>query len=212
MNVYEKLNTARRDFHSLKLEKTGWNPYSEFKYFELSDFVIPALQIFADLKLCAVCSFTNELASMTITNVEKPDEQIVITAPFSSAKLKASHEIQNVGACETYHRRYFWIVALEIVEHDALDKTLGKETPKITGAQVKRDAFKELQPEVQDMLRKMVPRIVVQTTHKNIEGVQAIFQEAYDNFPDEDHNTIKLGLWSLLDSKTTSAISAVEKK
>jgi hypothetical protein len=155
MNVYQRLNEAREQFHALKLEKTGWNPYSEFKYFELADFVIPAMGIFKKNGICAVCSF-DPVASMTITNVDKPEEKIIITAPFSSAKLKASHEIQNVGACETYHRRYFWIVALEIVEHDALDKTLGKGDMRINPAKESAKAAAtvidlERQSELEDM-------------------------------------------------------------
>ncbi len=31
-----------------------------------------------------------------------------------------------MGAVETYQRRYLWVAALEIVEHDALDATTGK--------------------------------------------------------------------------------------
>jgi hypothetical protein len=201
VNVYEKLNTARERFHALKLEKTGWNPYSEFKYFELSDFVIPALQIFADLKLCAVCSFTGELASMTITNVEKPEEQIVITAPFSSAKLKASHEIQNVGACETYHRRYFWIVALEIVEHDALDKTLGKDSKTISPV---KESVKDIDLPVQTKndLEEMALSAVDYFREGNELGALKIAHSIEDN--DE-----KLYFWDLL--KTESKLRAFIK-
>lgn len=73
-------------------------------------------------------------------------------------------------------------------------------------------AFGKVPAEFQDFLRRLVPRIIVQAQHKNIEGVQTIFQEAYDNLPDEDPNELKKALWSLLDSKTRTAISAVEKK
>ena len=42
--------------------------------------------------------------------------------------------MQNLGAVQTYIRRYLWVAALEIVEHDALDATTGgsetKEAPK----------------------------------------------------------------------------------
>jgi hypothetical protein len=69
---------------------------------------------------------------MTITNIEKPEEQIIITSPMGSAKLKACHEVQNIGAVETYQRRYLWVAALEIVEHDAIDASDGvdKDAPK----------------------------------------------------------------------------------
>jgi hypothetical protein len=45
---------------------------------------------------------------------------------MGSASLKGCHEIQNIGACETYSTRYLWTAALCIVEHDALDATTGK--------------------------------------------------------------------------------------
>ena len=46
MNVYQKLNEARERFHQSKLNKSGQNKFAGYKYFELSDFVVPALQIF----------------------------------------------------------------------------------------------------------------------------------------------------------------------
>jgi hypothetical protein len=38
--------------------------------------------------------------------------------------------VQNLGAVQTYLRRYLWTNAFEIVEHDALDATMGKDEPK----------------------------------------------------------------------------------
>ena len=37
--------------------------------------------------------------------------------------MKGNQPIQNLGAVETYTRRYLWVAALEIVEHDALDSS-----------------------------------------------------------------------------------------
>lgn len=102
------------------IKKSGENTFAKYKYLELGDFLMPAQQIFHDLGLCGVVSFTAELATLTITDIET-DRQIVITSPMSSAALKGCHEVQNVGAVETYQRRYLWVTALEIVEHDAID-------------------------------------------------------------------------------------------
>lgn len=130
MSVYSKLNEARVKFHSLKLEKTGHNKFAGYKYFELGDFLIPALQVFKDVGLCAFVSFEKDLAVMMIVDVDKPESSIVISSPMGSAALKGCHEVQNIGAVETYQRRYLWTAALEIVEHDALDATTGKEAGK----------------------------------------------------------------------------------
>ena len=121
MSVYKKLNEARARFHEIKLQKTGANTFAKYKYFELGDFLIPALGVFREAGLCSVISFTADTATMTIRDVDKPDDCIVITSPMGSAALKGVHEVQNIGAVETYQRRYLWVAALEIVEHDAVD-------------------------------------------------------------------------------------------
>ena len=133
MNVYEKLNIARKKFHGIELKKSGHNKFAGYKYFELGDFIIPALDIFNEVGLTAVISFGKEEASMTIIDVDKSEDRIVITSPMSSAALKGCHEVQNLGAVQTYLRRYLWVAALEIVEHDALDSS-----PKLTDEGVKK--------------------------------------------------------------------------
>ena len=126
MPVHKKINEARIAFHALPLKKSGHNTFAGYKYFELSDFVIPALRIFNDVGLCAIISFSETTASMHIVDVED-GTQVIIHSPMGSANLKGCHEIQNIGACETYSTRYLWTAALCIVEHDALDATTGKD-------------------------------------------------------------------------------------
>ena len=126
MSALSKLNEARKQFHASKLEKTGFNKFAGYKYFELSDFLVPALKIFEGLKLSSVVSFGIELATMTITDLED-GTSVCITSPMSTASLKACHEVQNLGAVQTYIRRYLWVTALEIVEHDAIDSSEGAE-------------------------------------------------------------------------------------
>ena len=123
MNVYQKLNEARHKFHSIELKKSGHNKFANYKYFELGDFIIPALNIFGEVGLTSIISFSKEYADMRIINVEKPEEVIAISSPMSTAALKGCHEVQNLGAVQTYLRRYLWVAALEIVEHDALDSS-----------------------------------------------------------------------------------------
>jgi hypothetical protein len=127
MNIFEKLNLAREKFHSLKLEKTGHNKLAGYKYFELGDFLIPALKVFKEVGLTAVVSFDKDVATMQIidiANTDVPNYPVIkITSPMGSAALKGCHEVQNIGAVETYQRRYLWVAALEIVEHDALDSS-----------------------------------------------------------------------------------------
>jgi hypothetical protein len=49
---------------------------------------------------------------------------------MSSASLKGGQEVQNLGAVETYIKRYLYQNCFEIVEGDSLDCTLNPaETP-----------------------------------------------------------------------------------
>jgi hypothetical protein len=145
MNVYQKLNEARERFHQSKLNKSGLNKFAGYKYFELSDFVVPALQIFKEVGLTSIISFGKETADMRIINVDKPDEVILIESPMSTAALKGCHEVQNLGAVQTYLRRYLWVAALEIVEHDALDSTTGRkgDGPVVRPTKVEVDESRE---------------------------------------------------------------------
>jgi hypothetical protein len=127
MNVYAKLQKARVMLAEMELKKSGQNTYAGYDYYELGDFLPPINKLFDELQLFGLVSFSAEIASLTIINTEKPEETIVFTSPMAEANLKGCHPIQNMGAVETYQRRYLYTTALEIVEQDALDKTTGKE-------------------------------------------------------------------------------------
>ena len=124
LDVYRKLAVARQRLRDQALKKSGHNKFAGYNYFELGDFLHPTLNIFDHLGLIGVVSFTQEQAKLCIIDLEGGGE-IVITSPFGSAALKGCHEVQNIGAVETYQRRYLWVTAMEIVEHDALDSTTG---------------------------------------------------------------------------------------
>jgi hypothetical protein len=123
MNVYQKLNAARKKFHGIELKKSGHNKFAGYKYFELGDFIIPALDIFNEVGLTGIITFGSEVAHISIVDNDKPEDRIIISSPMSSAALKGCHEVQNLGAVQTYLRRYLWVAALEIVEHDAIDSS-----------------------------------------------------------------------------------------
>ena len=124
MGVYKKLADARRMMRSRTLKKSGHNKFAGYNYFELGDFLHPALEIFDELGLISIVSFTKEQAELCIVDTDGGGE-IVFTCPFGSAALKGCHEVQNMGACQTYNRRYLYTLALELLEHDALDSTTG---------------------------------------------------------------------------------------
>ena len=123
MSIFEKLNQARLEFQSMGVKKSGKNSYAGYTYYELSDILPFINQIANELKFCCVINFNSELATLDFCDLEK-DEKITFTSPMSSASLKGCHEVQNLGAVETYIKRYLYQNCFEIVEGDALDSTM----------------------------------------------------------------------------------------
>lgn len=199
MNVYQKLNQARELFHQQKLKKSGLNKFAGYQYFELGDFIIPAMQIFKEVGLTSIISFGKETADMRIFNTDKPDEVIVIESPMSEAALKGCHPVQNLGAVQTYLRRYLWVAALEIVEHDALDATTGRkgDAPVITP---KGSTGDDLPEEEKEYLREMAASCEELVGNGNAVGAYQMVQEAA---LESDQQT---WLWSQLTASTRAAI------
>ena len=129
MTVHKKLMQARIKLQGMKLNKSGENKFAGYKYFELGDFLPQTMQIFHDLGLCSVVSFDSDYARLCITDTED-GTTITINSPMAEANLKGAHPIQNLGAVESYQRRYLWLTAMEIVEHDIIDASAGAEPPK----------------------------------------------------------------------------------
>lgn len=122
---------ARLALQGTELAKTGRNKFAGYDYFELGDFLPTCQKLLAKNGLASVISFGATEATLTIIDIEKPEEHpIKFCSPMAKAELKGCHEIQNLGASETYLRRYLYVAAFEIVEHDALDATTGMDTPK----------------------------------------------------------------------------------
>ena len=127
MSVYKKLMEARIRLQDAGLSKSGKNAYAGYEYFELGDFLPKTMEIFNEIGLCSVVSYGIESATLEIFDIAKPDSVIRFDSPMAEANLKGCHPIQNLGAVETYQRRYLYVTALEIVEHDALDATHGRD-------------------------------------------------------------------------------------
>jgi len=204
MNVYQKLNVARNKFHNTEIKKSGHNKFAGYKYFELGDFIVPALSIFDEVGLTSIISFGKESVDMRIINTDKPEEMIVIESPMSEANLKGCHPVQNLGAVQTYIRRYLWVAALEIVEHDALDSSKPVEEKKviITPSQGIADTMPQ---EEMQYLQELAVELIANVAEGNPK--QALERLDSENLEADQ----KVGLWSLLDSKTRSAIKKAKE-
>jgi hypothetical protein len=142
MSVYKKLNAARVLLQNTKLSKSGYNKFANYSYFELGDFLPTINNIFNDVGIFGVISYGVEIATLEIFDVDD-DSKITITSPMAEANLKGTHPIQNLGAVQTYLRRYLWVTALEIVEHDAIEPLTNPNDKPVAKAKEKQQITDE---------------------------------------------------------------------
>lgn len=125
LTIYDKLNDCRLAFKNANVKKSGKNTYAGYDYFELDDILNALIPILASNRATTMVNFTPEGATLSFTDCETK-ESIVFTSPMSTASLKGCHEVQNLGAVESYIKRYLYQNAFEIAEPDSLDRTMGK--------------------------------------------------------------------------------------
>jgi hypothetical protein len=196
--VYAKLQKARMMLQAAPIKKSGHNKFAGYQYFELGDFLPTINEIFNELGLCSVISFDKELATLRVIDTDNGGS-ITFTSPMADAHLKGCHPIQNMGATQTYSRRYLYVSALEIVEHDALDATTGSEAPK-SAKPITKDVFDGLSAEEQEMVNSFAMNAVLMLNKDDVAGAVE-----YINSLELDADW-KTALWSQFDSKQRSAI------
>lgn len=109
-------------FQRKNVKKSGRNTFSKYDYFELDDIVPPKTEIFNELMLCDLISFSDTEATLTLVNIEKPEETLEFKSPMRDLELKGANAVQLLGGVETYQRRYLYMMVLDIVEADQFDQ------------------------------------------------------------------------------------------
>jgi len=205
MGVHKKLMTARMRLQGTELKKSGHNKFAGYQYFELGDFLPQINKIFHEEGLCGVVSYTKDYADLTITDTED-GTCLSISSPMVEANLKGAHAIQNLGAVETYQRRYLWMTAMEIVEHDALDSSAPlkeeKQAPVITPTQ---GALDNIPQEELQYLQEMAVDLIA--TCEQGDPKSAWEKLEGENLDDQQ----KIALWTLLPSKVRSALKKAKE-
>jgi len=203
MGVHKKLMDARILLQQAPLKKSGHNKFAGYSYFELGDFLPTINQIFARVGLCGVVSFDKELATLTITDTEDSTE-IKLTSPMAEANLKGCHPIQNLGAVETYTRRYLWVSAMEIVEHDALDSSAPLKEDKVIISPT-QGAQDNIPPEELQYLQELAMELIAICEQGDPKAAWVKLEE--QNLDGEQ----KIALWTLLPSKVRTSLKKAKE-
>jgi len=194
---------ARIRLQNTELKKTGHNKFAGYYYFELGDFLPQVQEIFHQVGLCGYISFDTTIATLTIVDIED-NSQLTITSPMVEANLKGAHPIQNLGAVETYTRRYLWVSAMEIVEHDALDSSAPLKEDKVIISPT-QGAMDNIPPEEVQYLQEMAVDLIATCE-------QGDPKAAWDKLEGENLDAEqKIALWTLLPSKVRSALKKAKE-
>lgn len=198
--IHKKIMQARLNLYAQDLKKTGENTYAGYMYFELEDFLQPAQEILAELGLCGMVSFTADTATLEIVDVET-DKSLTFTSPMGSAQLKGCHEVQNIGAVESYQRRYLWMTALEIVEASTLDRAPADKKAKATPT---AGAWDSMDDDAKAFLLKVAAEVLGRIANDPEDAVD--YLEGQKLTSEE-----KIALWTRLDSKARAALKKAQK-
>jgi len=155
MTVYAKLTKARLKLLESPMKKSGENKFAKYHYFELGDFIPHIHKIFDEVGLCGVFSFEGPNVTLTIHDTEGAGS-IAFASPMVAVQSAKGQAIQDLGSTHTYLRRYLWLMAMEIVEHDTVDRDTDKPDPKpeVKKIEVKKkeEEFKQDYPMLVNMM------------------------------------------------------------
>jgi hypothetical protein len=190
MTVYEKLAEARVRFQETAPKMSGKNTFAGYSYFELSDILPVINRLGKEMGFVCIVSFSSDSAWLNFVDTEKKDDVITFGSPMSSASLKGCHDVQNLGAVETYIKRYLYQNAFEIVEADAVN---GTHNPNVKPpAPV---TIQTVNPETEKLVRDLTDWMAFdppvfnamqimwaekQISEKNIEGIRTAIAKAVD--------------------------------
>lgn len=126
MSVYQKLFTARNELAKMKFaaEKPGYN----YKYMDLPQIESAVTEVCSRVGILPLMNFEDGNAVMTIVDTENEGD-IRFSVPVSAdmVRINDKQPIQNVGGMITYMRRYLYMMAFAISEHDVVEEKVAEE-------------------------------------------------------------------------------------
>lgn len=184
LNVYAKLQKARVELQKKNLKKSGKNKFANFNYYELADFLPSINELFNELGLFSQFNIRENVATLTIINIQNITDVVMFESPVKEAEIKGSTPIQCLGGIHTYMKRYLYLNALEIVESDMFDAKVGdKKEPLVEGkADIEKNYRDELIEYCQDRNIDMTEiaqkyKLNAKSTNENFKIVLDTLQE-----------------------------------
>lgn len=168
--LFEKIQAVRVGLQDEEIKKSGkMNGRTEKPYLELADFIHSLNRLMLAERFTAIVNFTPETATLTAYDFDS-DQTFAITSPMREAKVQGCNEMQNLGAVETYQRRYLYMAMFDIAESDILDGGTGN----------KNNADKPIEKPTTEQLKE------AQELKLDLNKVAAYWKKSVDEISKED--------------------------
>lgn len=130
-DIYKELQEVRFELSQTPLKKSGKNKHLNFDYFELGDFLPTATKLLNNHGITPIfrIEIDNTGVEYAYLTMIKGNEQIMFRTPTANPQA-SNNPIQMLGSKITYMRRYLYLIALDIIENDSVDPSLGETKEK----------------------------------------------------------------------------------
>ena len=146
--LLEKLNNAKHEIKNTKIEKAGWNDYSQYAYFTPEQIEYLVAQACKNNGLLTTFELIrNELGiygKLTIYEIET-GESLKLQMATEIPQIKATNTAQQLGGCMTYTERYLNTSAFGITDN-RLDFDTTENTKKQVNAKEPGDLRSQPKP------------------------------------------------------------------
>ena len=195
VKIYDKIQQGKLMFRASGVKKTGRNNFQKYSYFTLEDILSAMIPICIELKLSTRFVFSATAGNMIIRD-EEDGSECFFTTPLPEVKNENPRKaMQDIGALQTYARRYLYLQAFEIEEVDTIDAGVIKQ----------QKTSKQYRPNTQKTVKKQGTKIIQKKQNKNIES---------DNNESVDQTTLHMEVTKKHDinTKTKKILDALEEQ
>jgi len=135
MNIYQKLNEARKLIRESEVKKDGVNQFSKYSYFtpeQVENLVAEACEKTGTI--CLTSLDKDEFGYyqvLSFVDMEKPEEKIAFRLRTDRPEIKATNLTQQMGGMDTYSERYIKMKTFQIkdnsMDFDSQDNRVDKK-------------------------------------------------------------------------------------
>lgn len=121
MNLFTKIQNVRVELQKRNLSKSGKNKFSDYNYFELSDFMPAINELCLKYHIFTFEDINSNIARITAVDCDNPEVTFTLTMDTAEVDMKGMNKVQGIGSQNTYFRRYLNMSLFEISESDIID-------------------------------------------------------------------------------------------